>query len=146
MEFGKVLNPLWPDFYVFGLIFIIENGQTLKKQSGDLVTLYGVKTILTASNGLLLPKEGHLKTVAKFIFNYDVTVELFFLNKWANSGLFIFALFEHKFDRTNCRLQRDSNLDHRTRRLEHLDHRHGSSFLKGAIGFPISYFINLFSS
>ena len=94
MEFGKVLNPLWPDFYVFGLIFIIENGQTLKKQSGDLVTLYGVKTILTASNGLLLPKEGHLKTVAKFIFNYDVTVELFFLNKWANSAS-LFLLFSN---------------------------------------------------
>ena len=38
--------------------------------------------------------------------------------KWANSGLFllIFVLFKHKFYRKNCRLQRDSNLDHRSRR------------------------------
>ena len=37
--FGKVVNPLWDFFYIFGQNFIVVNGQILKKQSGHLVTL-----------------------------------------------------------------------------------------------------------
>ena len=39
MVFGNVVNPLWGNLYAFGQIFIVVNGQILKKQSGHLVTL-----------------------------------------------------------------------------------------------------------
>ena len=53
---------------------------------------------------------------------------IFFLKKWPTpaSFLFIFVLFKHKFYRKNCRLQQDSNLDHRSWRQARwpLDHHH----------------------
>ena len=36
---GKVFSSLWYNLYAFGQIFIAENGQILKAQSGRLVTL-----------------------------------------------------------------------------------------------------------
>ena len=36
---SKILNVLWPLFYSVGQIFIVVNGQILKKQSNHLVTL-----------------------------------------------------------------------------------------------------------
>ena len=36
---GKVFNSIWYNLNVFGQIFIAENGQLLKTQSGHLVTL-----------------------------------------------------------------------------------------------------------
>ena len=51
--------------------------------------------------------------------NYDRTQSSYnFSEKRATPGLFqfIFVLFKHKFYRKNCRLQRDSNSYHRSRR------------------------------
>ena len=39
LALGKVFNSLWHNLYDFGQIFIAENGQILKTQSGHLVTL-----------------------------------------------------------------------------------------------------------
>ena len=39
MVLGKVFNSLWHNLYEIGRIFIAENGQILKTQIGDLVTL-----------------------------------------------------------------------------------------------------------
>ena len=40
---GKVFSSLWYNLYAFGQIFIAENGQILKTQSGRLVTLVVAK-------------------------------------------------------------------------------------------------------
>ena len=36
---GKVVDPLWHNFYAYGHIFIVVNGKILKRQSDHLVTL-----------------------------------------------------------------------------------------------------------
>ena len=71
-----------------------------------------------------------LNTIGVYlVFNSRNNRTLVFFKKMGQPRLllFIFVLFKHKFNRKNCRRQRDSNLDRWSRRQAHwpLDHPHG---------------------